>query len=682
MTAMIPVSTELEMAENRREAGTDLLKNDRGKALEVDDSELGSRKTSARWKLQHKRQVLNHKIFKQTKLRDGAENLMKALRITNDRKTKLAAKTELSFANSQLDLLKEELEGINSTLDVYQFDRSVEHQIPLIAVGLRETKELVFKPQFKDFILEHYSDSPENYEKELELFENLRKEAVCKANRDETGIHALFSYYNQLYFVEKKFFPKGKGYIMPVYFHWYDTTTGLPKVQRSVAFEKASILFNIGSIWSQVGAKQDRRTQAGLSVAIDAFQKAAGIFKFIKDNFVNSPSADLTTEVMEMLKAVMLAQAQLCMWEECFLEGIKDKLSDKISAAQECVEVSQRYKKAQMMMNSGICLSCVPLSWKNMMSIMSLHYKALSHYFVADGILKSVESSSNDKQEETVISSLDTSQPDDSATRTKQAKAHLHSALKSHEEAMKARQICRHCRKIVGLQKALQDARIKTTDTLVAMEEEDDFDDPLTPTPVKALARQRADCVPPNFSQASVEDLFHRLGPVHVFNANLEWSVPRSITLKRSNGGYGFSVIGSAPVIIQSVEERGPAKDAGIQVGDIITSVNETDCKWGDHPFVVSLIRNTDTSVTLDIVTPCSLKDIASLYNVKLSREDQVVTSDYSGSIGSQSSASSRNSTLNGLYSKSSSNSSGSTRSSTPSRHSSVLEMGNESILW
>ena len=33
------------------------------------------------------------------------------------------------------------------------------------------------------------------------------------------------------------------------------------------------------------------------------------------------------------------------------------------------------------------------------------------------------------------------------------AKAHLHSALKSHEDAMKARQICRHCRKIAGLQK-------------------------------------------------------------------------------------------------------------------------------------------------------------------------------------------------------------------------------------
>ena len=46
-------------------------------------------------------------------------------RMTNDRKTKHAAKTELTFANSQLDALKEELEGINSTLDVYQFDRCV-----------------------------------------------------------------------------------------------------------------------------------------------------------------------------------------------------------------------------------------------------------------------------------------------------------------------------------------------------------------------------------------------------------------------------------------------------------------------------------------------------------------------------------------------------------------------------
>lgn len=34
---------------------------------------------------------------------------------------------------------------------------------------------------------------------------------------------------------------------------------------------------------------------------------------------------------------------------------------------------------------------------------------------------------------------------------------------------------------------ALQEARVKTTDTLVAMEEEDDFEDPLTPTAIKGM---------------------------------------------------------------------------------------------------------------------------------------------------------------------------------------------------
>lgn len=48
----------------------------------------------------------------------------------------------------------------------------------------------------------------------------------------------------------------------------------------------------------------------------------------------------------------------------------------------------------------------------------------------------------------------------------RQAKAHLHSALKSHEEAMKARQICRHCRKIAGLQKVNVFSLQRNTDSL------------------------------------------------------------------------------------------------------------------------------------------------------------------------------------------------------------------------
>lgn len=42
---------------------------------------------------------------------------------------------------------------------------------------------------------------------------------------------------------------------------------------------------------------------------------------------------------------------------------------------------------------------------------------------------------------------------------------------------------------------ALQEARMTTTNTLVAMEEEDDFDDPMTPTPVKGLFNDIKVCV-------------------------------------------------------------------------------------------------------------------------------------------------------------------------------------------
>ena len=45
--------------------------------------------------------------------------------MSGDRKLKQQAGMELSFANSQLEILRQELEGINSTLDVYQFERCI-----------------------------------------------------------------------------------------------------------------------------------------------------------------------------------------------------------------------------------------------------------------------------------------------------------------------------------------------------------------------------------------------------------------------------------------------------------------------------------------------------------------------------------------------------------------------------
>lgn len=56
------------------------------------------------------------------RLRAGAENLFKA---TTNRKLKDTVALELSFVNSNLQLLKEQLSTLNSSVELYQNDRCV-----------------------------------------------------------------------------------------------------------------------------------------------------------------------------------------------------------------------------------------------------------------------------------------------------------------------------------------------------------------------------------------------------------------------------------------------------------------------------------------------------------------------------------------------------------------------------
>lgn len=81
---------------------------------------------------------------------------------------------------------------------------------------------------------------------------------------------------------------------------------GVPSCQRTVAFEKTCVLFNIAALYTQIGAKQDRLTAKGLDAAVDSFLRAAGTFRYINENFTNAPSMDLRADMLEMLIQLML----------------------------------------------------------------------------------------------------------------------------------------------------------------------------------------------------------------------------------------------------------------------------------------------------------------------------------------------------------------------------------------
>lgn len=136
------------------------------------------------------------------------------------------------------------------------------------------------------------------------LFIYLFFQATRTPTRDAAGIALLLRYYNQLYFIERRFFPPDRS--LGIHFEWFDSLTGVPSRQRTVAFEKASILFNAGALYTQLAAKQDRHSTRGLDQAVDAFLRAAGTFRYIHENFTNAPSMDLGPDMLEMLVQLML----------------------------------------------------------------------------------------------------------------------------------------------------------------------------------------------------------------------------------------------------------------------------------------------------------------------------------------------------------------------------------------
>ena len=89
----------------------------------------------------------------------------------------------------------------------------------------------------------------------------------------------------------------------------YDSLTGVPACQKTVSFEKGSVLFNIGALYTQIGARQDRSTIEGIDTAIENFQKAAGAFRYLCDNFSNAPSMDMQSSTLDMLIQLMLVSA-------------------------------------------------------------------------------------------------------------------------------------------------------------------------------------------------------------------------------------------------------------------------------------------------------------------------------------------------------------------------------------
>ncbi|XP_018319795.1 rhophilin-2 isoform X2 [Agrilus planipennis] len=563
---------------------------------------------TCRGKLQNKRSKLNQEINKELRLRAGAENLFKA---TTNKKLKETVALELSFVNSNLQLLKEELAELNSCVELYQNDSSGAI-MPMIPLGLKETKEIDFREPFKDFILEHYSEDANKYDEIISEFMDIRQ-AMRVPLRDNSGIALLFKYFNQLYFVERRFFPPDRS--LGIYFEWFDSLTGVPSCQRTVAFEKACVLFNIGAIYTQIGTKQDRRTSKGLDSAVDSFLRAAGTFRYIQENFTNAPSMDLGPEMLEMLIQLMLAQARECLLEKLDLQSKEKRTVDVcLDLAQEASYLGECYTHVHQIITHPSVKDFVPFGWISLLQMKHEYFTAMAHFHAASGILhedaKNMSPATKDLLHflhlESTSTQLNIRSPKDETERKLLGKAHLRQALLVYEECQRLQRLCRELKGKQALTSVLRNAHNTALQIYTENEQEDDFRDILDPPDIEGNTKFQLSLTQPDFAQFRVNDLFRSLGPIAIFSAKKHWSAPRQIQLHkgRNTDGFGFSVRGDAPVIIASVDSNSLAEFGGVKEGDFIVAIGDKDVKWASHDEVVTLIKEHEKTLSLKLVTP------------------------------------------------------------------------------
>nr|XP_031546301.1 rhophilin-1 isoform X3 [Vicugna pacos] len=484
--------------------------------------------------------------------------------------------------------------------------------VPMIPLGLKETKQLDWATPLKELISGHFGEDGTSYEAEIRELEELRQ-AVRTPSRSEAGLELLTAYYNQLCFLEARFVTPARS--LGLLFHWYDSLTGVPAQQQALAFEKGSVLFNIGALHTQIGARQDRSCPGGTGRAVEAFQRAAGAFGLLRENFSHAPSPDMSPTSLSMLEQLMTAQAQECVFEGLSLQAPTDPYDclAQLHLAQEAAQqVAAEYRLVHQTMAQPPVQDYVPFPWTTLVHVKAEYFRALAHYhaalalcdgpLVAEAELPAVEQ---------VFLGLSASSaprgpalPQEREESRKLGKAHLKRAILGQEEALRLHAVCRALRRVDLLQAVLAQALQRSLAKYSELDLEDDFFETTEAPDIQPKTHQRPKARAPSFSRVKVADIFHRLGPLSVFSAKNRWRLVGPIHVARGEGGFGFTLRGDSPVLIAAVVPGGQAAAAGLKEGDYIVSVNGQPCRWWKHAEVVAQLKGMgDEGVSLQVVT-------------------------------------------------------------------------------
>ena len=160
--------------------------------------------------------------------------------------------------------------------------------------------------------------------------------------------------------------------------HRFDAFTQKPISQYSLAYEKASIIFNISAALSCHAAYQDRNDDSGQKSAYHSFQASAGMFTYINENFLHAPSTDLSRETVKTLIVLMLAQAQEVFVEKQIADGRKVGLLAKLAS-----QAALLYAQATEGIQENVTKNIFDRLWLQLTQVKTNYLSSVAQYYQA-----------------------------------------------------------------------------------------------------------------------------------------------------------------------------------------------------------------------------------------------------------------------------------------------------------
>lgn len=299
----------------------------------------------------------------------------------------------------------------------------------LLSAPAKHADELNWLKPLSNYLLSVYGSTAE-FQQDLANFSKLRQDCLgCSG--DATGIKLYLLYFSQLELLDLRIPVSAIGKGRAFRFVWYDAFQPLAEhKQHSLPFEKASVLFNLGSTLMRaashkyVESQRSATDDTAFKQAVQYLQQAAGAFQFLADNFVHGPSPDLQPLTVKFLVKLCLAQSQ-----EIFnlrvidgdLEQKKNSLISKLCRStskyyEDCYDVTKHLPFAEALPSPSFAIKEVGLDdeeltldeldepdleynpdgndssdtkvpahldslWVSTFQLKYLYYKSLSYYF-------------------------------------------------------------------------------------------------------------------------------------------------------------------------------------------------------------------------------------------------------------------------------------------------------------